>query len=134
MNLIELFPYIKELHITTAVITGGLFLLRFIWMINGTLQHRGSWVRRLPATNDTILLICGLTMTTIIQQYPFINGWLTAKVVVLLLYIISGVVALRLGKTRKIRITAGIFALLCYGYIVTAALKHNPFPLMLFFS
>ncbi|MCF6282348.1 MAG: SirB2 family protein [Candidatus Polarisedimenticolaceae bacterium] len=134
MTLVELFPYIKGLHITTVVITGGLFLLRFIWMINGTLQRRGNWVRRLPATNDTILLACGLAMTTIIHQYPFIHGWLTAKVVALLAYIIFGVIALRLGKGQKIRIIAGIFALLCYGYIISAALKHDPFPLTLIFS
>ncbi len=133
MTLVDLFPSIKMLHITTVVFTGIFFLVRFIWMINGTLQGRGNWVRRLPATNDTILLVCGLTMSTIINQYPFINSWLTAKVLVLLAYIISGVIALRLGRSRRIRIIAGIFALFCYGYIVSAALKHHPFPLSLIF-
>ena len=129
-----LFPYIKAVHITTVIFTGSFFLLRYIWMINGTLGKRGGWVKRLSATNDTILLICGLAMTTIIQQYPFYNSWLTAKVVVLLGYIGFGVVALRLGRTRKRRIVAGIFALLCYGYIVSAALKHHPFPFIALFS
>jgi len=131
MTLIDLFPYIKILHIATVIFTGLFFLVRFIWMINGTLQQRGEWVRRLPAINDTILLACGLIMTTVIHQYPFINSWLTAKVLVLLIYIVSGLIALRLGKSRKIRIIAGIFALSCYGYIVAAAIKHHPFPLTL---
>jgi uncharacterized membrane protein SirB2 len=134
MTLIDLFPHIKNLHIATVIFTGLFFLVRFIWMINGTLQQRGEWVRRLPAINDTILLVCGLTMTTVIQQYPFINGWLTAKVLALFAYIIFGLIALRLGKSRQIRINAGIFALLCYGYIVAAALIHHPFPLILIFS
>lgn len=134
MALVELYPTIKTLHITTVIFTGIFFLVRFIWMINGTLQRRGNWVRRLPAINDSILLVCGLTMTIIINQYPFINSWLTAKVLVLLAYIISGVIALRLGKSRKIRTIAGFFALFCYGYIVSAAFQHHPFPLSLIFS
>ncbi len=134
MMLIEFYPHIKNLHITTVIFTGVFFLIRFIWMINGTLQQRGRWVKRLPAINDTILLACGLIMTTVIHQYPFINSWLTAKVLVLLVYIVSGLIALRLGKSQKIRIIAGIFALSCYSYIVSAAIKHHPFPLTLIFS
>ena len=134
MILTTLFPYIKALHIATAIFTGCFFLLRFIWMINGTLGNYGAWVKRLPVINDTILLTCGIFMTTVIQQYPFINGWLTAKLMALLAYIGFGIVALRLGKTRKQRIAAGILTLLCYGYIVSAALEHHPFPFTQFFS
>lgn len=126
--MISLFPWIKNLHISTVIFTGSFFLLRYIWMLNGTLERRGKWVRHVSVINDTILLICGITMTTIIKQYPFVHGWLTAKVIALLGYIVFGSVALKYGKSLKQRAIHGVIALLCYGYIVSVALKHNPLP------
>ncbi|HNK31486.1 MAG TPA: SirB2 family protein, partial [Plasticicumulans sp.] len=59
-------------------------------------------------------------------QYPFVNGWLSAKVLALVVYIGLGAVALRHGRTYRQRATAFAAALLTAGYIVGAALQHSP--------
>jgi len=59
-------------------------------------------------------------------QYPFVYGWLTAKLFGLLAYIVLGAMALRRGRTREIRIRYFILALLAYAYIVGVALTRNP--------
>jgi uncharacterized membrane protein SirB2 len=59
-------------------------------------------------------------------QYPFVYGWLTAKLFGLLAYIVLGAMALRRGRTREIRIRAFVLALLAYAYIVGVALTRNP--------
>ena len=90
------------------------------------LQQR--WVKILPHINDTVLLLSAIAMTMIIKQYPFVDSWLTAKVLGLLCYIVLGTIALKRGRTKTIRVTAGIGALLVFAYIVSTALQHDPFP------
>ena len=61
------------------------------------------------------------------RQYPFVEPWLTAKLLALLLYIGLGTIALKRGKTKGIRIAAYVGALATFGYIVAVALTRQPF-------
>ena len=67
-------------------------------------------------------------MTIILQQYPGTHGWLSAKVAGLIAYIGLGMVALRRGRTRRVRLVAWITAQLVFAYIVAVALAHDPLP------
>ncbi len=88
------------------------------------------WVRIVPHVNDTLLLVSAVTMAALIQQYPFVDGWLTAKILALLAYIGLGTVALKRGRTKTVRIAAWIAALVVFGYIVSVALNHDPWGLL----
>ena len=48
------------------------------------------------------------------------------KVVLLVVYIVLGSIAIKHGRTRRIRITAFIAALLTVGFLVTVARAHHP--------
>ena len=63
-------------------------------------------------------------------QYPFAQSWLIAKVLALLAYIVLGTVALKRGRTKKVRAIAFAVALATVLYIVAVALARNalPFP------
>jgi uncharacterized membrane protein SirB2 len=50
----------------------------------------------------------------------------TAKVIGLLVYIVLGTIALRRGRTRRVRATAFVGAILAAAYIVSVALTRNP--------
>jgi len=114
--------------------TACFFALRFLWMIRNSDLLQQAWVKRFPKIIDSILLISGITMAIITQQYPLEQSWLTAKVTALLAYIIFGIIALRLGPTKKTRVMAGILALTSVSYIVAVALTRNPFPIELIIS
>jgi uncharacterized membrane protein SirB2 len=60
-------------------------------------------------------------------QYPFVNGWLTAKLCGLLAYILFGMMALKRGRTLAMRTRYFWLALLAYAYIVSVALTRSPF-------
>lgn len=120
---------IKHIHVATVVLSFSLFFIRGLWMIADSPRLQRGWVRVLPHVNDTILLASAITLTTLVEQYPFTNNWLTAKVLALLLYIGLGMVALRRGKTRKVRVAAWIGALIAFAYIVSVAISRHPFPL-----
>lgn len=119
---------IKHLHITTVYITIALFLLRGAWMMfsPGLLQQR--WVRIVPHINDTVLLLSAIALAVMSRQYPFVQGWLTAKVIGLVVYIGLGLVALRLGKSKGVRIAAFFAALVTIFYVFSVAKTHNPWP------
>jgi uncharacterized membrane protein SirB2 len=127
-QLAAYYPDIKLIHVTTVLLTGSLFLLRFIWMQQGTLRQRGRWVRTLPDINDSVLLISGLSLAILIGQYPLQWPWLTAKLITLIAYILFGAYALRHGKTLRRRRWSGYAAIACYLYIVSIALTHSPLP------
>lgn len=119
---------LKHLHVTTVYITIALFLLRGFWMVAESPMLHKRWVRIVPHINDTILLLSAIALAALIQQYPFVNSWLTAKVIGLVVYIGLGVVALRLGRTKGIRIAAFIGALITIAYIYNVAKTHSPMP------
>ena len=54
------------------------------------------------------------------------GGWLVAKIVGLLVYIVLGTIALKRGRTRRTRAAALIGAIATFGYIAMVALTKSP--------
>jgi uncharacterized membrane protein SirB2 len=119
---------IKLIHVSTVAITLPLFVLRGIWMMADSPRLQARWVKILPHVNDTILLASGIGLAVLLGQYPFVNGWLTAKLLALLAYIILGTIALKRGKIKPIRITAFCLALGVFAYLVAVAITHQVLP------
>ena len=122
----QLFPIFKFIHKTTVVLTIISFTIRGIWMMRGSPLLNTRAARTFPHVNDTLLLVSALSSAAILGQYPFVNDWLTAKVLGLLAYILLGAVALTYGPTRNIRIAAYIGAILSFTYVVHVAFTKNP--------
>ena len=118
----------KTIHVTTVVISISLFLVRGVWMMADSPLLRRRWVRVLPHVNDTVLLASAIALAVITYQYPLRQDWLTAKVVGLIVYIGLGMVALRRGATKGVRIAAWLAAIAVFAYIVAVAFTRNPWP------
>ena len=116
------------MHITCAVLSYSLFFLRGLWSLNDSPIMRQRWVKVAPHLIDTILLGSAIGLAISIQQYPIVDAWLTAKVVALLIYILLGFIALKFGKSKKVRFTAWIAAQIVFFYIVLVAINHTPLP------
>jgi uncharacterized membrane protein SirB2 len=122
------YALIKHLHLATIVVTLALFLLRGIWMMMDSPRLQARWARIVPHINDTLLLASGIALAMLMQQYPLVHGWLTAKLFALIAYIVLGTLALKRGKTKAQRVTAWIAALLVFGYMLAVARAHDPLP------
>lgn len=120
--------WLKYLHVTCAVLSISGYLVRGVWMMRESPWLRKKWVRIVPHVVDTLLLGAGIWLAILIRQYPFVQGWLTAKILALIAYIVVGAIGLKYGKTRKIRITAWLGAIAIFGYIVLVALTHQVLP------
>jgi uncharacterized membrane protein SirB2 len=122
------YALIKHLHLATIAVTLTLFLLRGTWMLMDSPRLQARWARIVPHINDTLLLASGIALAVLMQQYPLVHGWLTAKLFALIAYIVLGTIALKRGKTKAQRVTAWIAALLVFGYMLAVARAHDPFP------
>ena len=124
--MIEFYPQIRFIHILCVVLSGSLFSVRGLLMLARSRYTNHIVLRRLSQVIDTTLLVAALCLISILHQYPFVQAWLTVKVVMLVVYIVLGIFALHAGQTRGVRITCLIAALLVYAFIISVALAHNP--------
>jgi uncharacterized membrane protein SirB2 len=99
--------------------------MRGVWMMQQSPQLQRKWVKIAPHVNDTVLLLSAIVLAVQVQQYPFVDSWLTAKLLALLLYIGLGLVALRLGRSLRVRITAFALALVTFSYMVGVAVSRD---------
>jgi uncharacterized membrane protein SirB2 len=122
---------LKHLHLTTVILSFALFALRGVWMLADSRWLQQRWVRIVPHAIDTVLLASAIGLALVLHQYPFVHGWLTAKVLALIAYIILGSIALKRGPTKGIRTVAWIAAMLVFGYIASVAVTHAPLGFLL---
>ena len=101
--MIEFYPQIKFVHVLCVVLSGSLFALRgTVMLLAGPAPANHAALRYLSYAIDTTLLTAALMLVTMLHQYPFVQAWLTVKVLLLGLYIVLGVYALRRGSTRAV--------------------------------
>jgi len=123
-----MFITLKTLHVTCAILSIASYVIRGIWMIRESPWLHKTWVRVLPHIIDTTLLVSAILLAWQIRQYPFGHGWLTAKVLALVAYIVIGAIGLKYGRTKQIRVTAWLGAIIIFGYIVLVALTRQVLP------
>ena len=132
--MIEFYPQIKWVHIAAVVASGSLFALRGAGALWGARWPMWAPLRYLTYTVDTTLLTAALMLAALLHQYPFVHAWLTAKVCLLVVYILLGTFALKRGRTPRIRAVSYVAALVVFQFIVTIALAHHPLGFLLRFG
>lgn len=60
------------------------------------------------------------------RQYPFVDHWLTAKFIALLVYIATGTIAIKRGETIGVRLLFALLAIATFSYIAAVAVTHTP--------
>ncbi|MER2515473.1 MAG: SirB2 family protein [Candidatus Accumulibacter phosphatis] len=116
---------LKYLHVGCVVLSGSGFFVRGLWMLGKSPRLQQPLARVLPHIVDTVLLASAVAMAVISAQYPFAVGWLTAKLIGLLIYIGCGTMALKRGRSEGQRAFFFVAALLAFAYIVTVAVSRS---------
>jgi uncharacterized membrane protein SirB2 len=124
MRVIEHYLMLKHLHITAAYASLAFFVLRAFWSVRGVALLQARWVKIVPHLMDTLLLTLGVILAVILNFWP-LPLWLSAKITALVIYILLGTVAIKRGKTPKIRATAAVAAVLVFAYIIGAAVERS---------
>jgi uncharacterized membrane protein SirB2 len=120
------YALVKLLHVGTVALSLAGFTARGVLMLRASKALALRWVRIVPHIVDTLLLASGLWLAWASAQYPFVQAWLTAKVLGLVAYIAFGMMALRRGKTRMARAVFFVLALAAAAYVVSVAIARDP--------
>jgi uncharacterized membrane protein SirB2 len=124
--MIEFYPDIRWVHVCAVIASGSLFALRGAGVLAGARWPMWAPLRYLTYTVDTVLLTAALMLVTILHQYPFVQGWLTVKVVLLIVYIVLGTFALKRARTARGRALCYAAALAVFLFIASVARAHHP--------
>jgi len=123
------YTLVKYLHVGCAALSYAGFFARGILMMRAAPLLQARWVRIVPHVVDTVLLASAVALSVMSRRYPFVEPWLTAKVIALVVYVGVGMLALHRGETRRMRIAAWITAQIVFVYIVAVAVTRNPVPI-----
>jgi len=118
---------LKHIHMTFAALSFAGFFIRGIWMLRDSNLLHQRWVKISPQVVDTVLLVSAIILAVQLRYSPLEQPWLMAKIIGLLLYIGAGLVALRFGRTRRIRMYAWLLGLVIFLYIVSVAISKSVF-------
>ncbi len=116
---------VKNMHMGMAYLSISLFIFRSVLSVTESTLLQTKLMKILPHVIDTFLLLFAGHLMVTIGQYPFVDAWLTAKLLALLAYIGMGTVAIKRGKTATIRLWASVIAVAIFGYIFGVAKTHN---------
>jgi uncharacterized membrane protein SirB2 len=116
---------VKTIHITVVALSFAGFFIRGIWMLMESRFLAQLWVRIVPQVVDTVLLVSAVVLAIQLRISPFEHSWLAAKIIALLVYIGIGLVALRFGRSKRIRLVAWLLGMVVFSYIVSVALSKS---------
>jgi len=102
---------LKHIHMTAAYLTVTLFALRLLLDAVGKPDWRQTPLRWIPHANDTVLLVAAISLLFVTPWMPFVHGWLTAKIFLLVGYIVAGVFAMKQAAGLQVRLVASVLAL-----------------------
>lgn len=115
----------KIIHVSCVVLSFSGFFIRGIWMLQDSDKLKQRWVKTAPHIIDTLLLASAIMLAVLMRISPLEHPWLMAKIIALLVYIGAGMVALRFGRSRNVRLAAWVFGLLTFLYIVSVAVSKS---------
>jgi uncharacterized membrane protein SirB2 len=115
-------------HRLTVVISLALFVLRGVWRMLDSPMNGKKWVKIVPHVNDTLLLLAAIGMLVVAGLNPLQHGWIMAKIIGLVVYIVLGTLAIKRGETPRQRIIAFVGALAVFGYIAMVAVTKQVVP------
>ena len=117
---------VKLVHQATVALSLTGFFARGVGSLAGARWTRSRTAKTLPHVVDTLLLASGVTLAWLLGLTPSGAPWLVAKLAGLVTYIGLGVVALRPGVPRYLRVVAWIAALATAAWIVSVAITKDP--------
>lgn len=120
-----MYSTLKLIHISAAILTVSGFVLRGFWMLAESPNLERRIVRVAPHIIDTVFLLSGIGLIWTLNLPVLNQPWLLTKFAALIAYILLGTIALKRGKTKRIRIVALALALLTFAYIGGVAMSKS---------
>ncbi|HUJ86854.1 MAG TPA: SirB2 family protein [Burkholderiales bacterium] len=121
----SVFLWIKATHVASVGLSIAGFVARGGLMLRRSPLLEARFVRVAPHVVDSVLLASALWLCWLLREYPLADGWLTAKLIGLAAYVALGTIALKRGRTPRVRAAAFAAALVAFAYIVWVAVTRD---------
>jgi uncharacterized membrane protein SirB2 len=120
--------WLKQAHVVLAILTFVSFSTRVYWMYRGSAKLHSRAVKVIPHLIDALLLLTGLAVAVMFYGEFYRQPWLLLKLLAVVIYIITGSIALKRGNTMKIRMAAVFGSWGVFVFIVILAWTHGVIP------
>ncbi|PJK14002.1 hypothetical protein CO613_08445 [Lysobacteraceae bacterium NML07-0707] len=131
--MMEFYPQIKSVHVHLVMLSGLLFFIRGgAASMLGATWPRHALLRYASYSIDTCLLTSAAMLLTALYSAGavaggiFANGWLAVKMLLLVLYVLLGIFAMRPKLGRTGRVICYIAALVVFAFMYSVARAHHP--------
>ncbi|GAC22311.1 SirB2 family protein [Paraglaciecola arctica] len=121
-----MYEIVKHIHLTAIALSVLLFLLRFVLNAMQSPMLQKKWLKILPHIVDTLLLVSAAILCVLLKQYPFVDAWVTEKLLALVMYIFMVTLALKLGRTGFMRGIGLVGALSWIAFAGMVAVSKQP--------
>lgn len=122
----EFYLDIRSVHIASALLSGAIFLLRSLaFNLFNAAWAMSFALRTVVWSVDTTLLTAAFMLMTITSQVPFVDAWLTVKVLLLVVYVVLAWTAFR-ASSKTTRLAATGAAAAVFGIVYSIARAHHP--------
>ncbi len=106
-----MYTILKHLHLTTIALSVLFLILQVVSHLFDHKMKDAKWLKVLPHIIHTVLLVSAVGLCIQLAQYPFVDAWVTSKLLGLVAYVILGVLAIKWARTNAMRVFALVGAI-----------------------
>lgn len=105
-----MYMMIKHLHLTIIVLTFVFFVINLVLTMKASDMAKNKFLKITPHILYTLFVVTFIYLTSVIELYPFVNGWASSKLAGFVFYVLSITLALKWAKNNMWRIAGAISA------------------------
>ncbi|KXI30755.1 SirB2 family protein [Paraglaciecola hydrolytica] len=121
-----MYEAVKHIHMNAMLLSVIFFILRFVLTLKTSPLLQKKWLKVAPHIIDTLWLLSALGLCVILQRYPFVDAWVSEKLLALLMYMLMVTIALKLAKTHLMRFIGLIGAFSWLAYAMMLVITKQP--------
>lgn len=122
----SLYSLVKMFHVSCVIVSLSGFAIRAMLKLGNSKLLQRKLLKVLPHVVDTFLLISAVALVVMSGMYPWLVGWVGAKLIALVAYIVAGSIFMRARQGSQSQYLWLGVSLLIAGYIVAVALSKSP--------
>jgi uncharacterized membrane protein SirB2 len=116
----------KHLHLTALGLSVVMLTLQFIGHTFDMKFKDAKWLKIVPHIVYTILLGSAIGLCIVLNQYPFVDAWVTSKLIGLVLYVLMATLIVKWARNNAMRVVGYIGALTWLLITMQVAFSKTP--------
>jgi len=124
-----MYPIILKLHLAVVVLSLLIYLGRALLSLTGSVLANHPLALKGAGAMLLLVLLSAAGLCFTIGQYPVVDGWLTEKLIGLVLYVVLGILSLKPTLAKPARLGLMVVALAAFATTLMVARQHAGFIL-----